>query len=486
MGLWSSIKSLFSTLVPATKGTEVRGTYDAAQTTTENENHWAATDSLNANAANSPAVRQTLRERARYERDNNAHCGDLVEKIAYDMVGSGPRLQLRIPGADRAVARRIETAFAAWARLIGLARKLRAMHESRLVDGEAFALLITNPRLPSDGVQLDVRLYETDQVDTPFISWVNALEFPGGRIDEYGNVVEWHLLKIHPGSNVWAANYLDFDRVPAERVLHWYKARRPGQLRGVSEIAAALPLFAYLRRYTLATISAAEIAAMLAGVMESGLAPDGSGPVAAAQMDALDLVRGALLTLPAGWSAKQFEPKQPVTGYREFKGEVLTETGASVGAPRNISTGSSAEYNYSSGRLDHLPYQRRIRTLRNDLRDQVIDRLFRAWLDEATLLPGLIPEGLPLRAAWSWDWYWDGFDSIDPQKDASTDEVELRNNTTTLAEIYARKGLDWEEQLDQRALELARIAALPASSTTVPAATPAQETASEDAAATAG
>ncbi|MFZ9396112.1 MAG: hypothetical protein ACO25F_08650, partial [Erythrobacter sp.] len=36
--------------------------------------------------------------------------------------------------------------------------------------------------------QLDVRLYETDQVDTPFMDWTDRNAFPGGRIDDNGNV----------------------------------------------------------------------------------------------------------------------------------------------------------------------------------------------------------------------------------------------------------------------------------------------------------
>jgi capsid protein len=61
--------------------------------------------------------------------------------------------------------------------------------------------------------------------------------------------------------------------VPARLVLHWFTPDRFGQLRGIPEITPALPLFAQLRRYTLATLTAAEIAAMLAGVMQTNLPP---------------------------------------------------------------------------------------------------------------------------------------------------------------------------------------------------------------------
>lgn len=454
----------------------VRASYDAAQTTSENSSHWAWADSLNGNAAHDPATRQTLRERARYEYDNNGHAQGLIDKIAYGLVGTCPRLQLAIPGAAREACRAIELAYSRWCLATGLGAKLRLLHTMRVRDGEGFGLLHTNPALDPQGVQLDLRLYETDQVSTPFFLWTDPLAFDGGRLDESGNVVEWHLRRVHPGSNAWVSNYLAYERIPAREMVHWYRQRRAGQVRGVPEITAALPLFAQLRRYGLATLSAAELAAMLAGVLESDTpAVDGS-PVEVASMDEVQLARGALLTLPAGWKASQFKPEQPTGTYREFKAEVLTEAGQPLQAPRNVATGSSAEYNYSSGRLDHLPYEQCLRVQRYDLRQAVLDPVFRAWLGEAVFVPGLLPDGLPPIAAWSWEWHYDGTGSIDPEKDAKTDDLELKNGTTTLAEIYARKGQDWEEQLRQRAREIALARELGLTGSGSPAPTPPQQT----------
>ena len=50
----------------------VRARYDAAITTADNVRHWANADGLSADAAASPDVRQTLRNRSRYEAANNS------------------------------------------------------------------------------------------------------------------------------------------------------------------------------------------------------------------------------------------------------------------------------------------------------------------------------------------------------------------------------------------------------------------------------
>ncbi len=50
-------------------------------------------------------------------------------------------------------------------------------------------------------------------------------------------------------------------------MIHYFRADRPGQSRGIPEITPALPLFAQLRRYTLAVLAAAETAADFAAVL---------------------------------------------------------------------------------------------------------------------------------------------------------------------------------------------------------------------------
>jgi capsid protein len=447
----NSLRSRIAKWIAPAKPKKVQAGYDAAASGIDDD-HWAWADSLNANALNSTEVRKTLREKARYEEQNNCYCGNLVDKLSKDMVGTVPRLQLSIPGASAEAIRTIERRFKLWANSINLGEKLRLLDMAAIRDGEGFATLAQNPAL--EGVQLDLKLFETDQVRSPFINYIDLNQFDGGRIDEFGNVVEWDFLLAHPGSNLWIAAFVKTKPVPAAQVIQWFKPRRAGQLRGVPEITSALTLYGYLRRYTLATVTAAETAASIAGVLETDMMPDNSGPTQAMDMEQIPMPRGTMLTVPAGYKAKGFDASQPTTNYPQFKGELLTETGACVGAPRNVATGSSAEYNYSSARLDHGIYQHGIRVRRHDFCRKVLDRIVRAWLDEAALIPGMIPDGLPLRFDWSWEWFFDGFPSLDPVKEANADDIRLRNGTTNLAEIYAEYGQDWREQLQQRAIEI--------------------------------
>jgi hypothetical protein len=140
--------------------------------------------------------------------------------------------------------------------------------------------------------------------------------------------------------------------------------------------------------------------------------------------------------------------------YPETSAEFNSESGRSINnAPRNKSTGSSAEYNYSSAKLDRSDWNRGI-TVRRDRRRRVaLLPFFWAWLAEATAIAGYLPRGLPPLATWRVRWQWDGFESIDPVKDAQARQIELQSGQTTLDDVCAEKGRDWEEVLHQKARE---------------------------------
>lgn len=429
-----------------------RARYDAAQTTDENRKHWANADDLSPNAAHSYAVRQTLRKRSRYEYANNSYLRGLITTLSNDMVGTGPRLQLTIPGVSRDVTRIVERQFFAWGNVSEFADKLRVMHEARIRDGESFATLGYNDGV-KHRVKLDVWPVEADQVTTPDLSaWNDPWAVDGIKFDENGNPLYYTILKYHPGDTLraWPRQY---DKYEASKVLHWYRPDRPGQARGVPEITAALPLFAQMRRYTLAVIGAAEIAAMIAGVMYTDSPADDGATPSIEAMDRVEFERNALLTLPRGWRSEQFDAKQPVSTYPQFKAEILNEIGRSVGAPFNVVAGNSSGYNYSSGRLDHIPYQRNIWIERERFRHRVLDRTFHPWAEEYRRIASTEGLELPDVSRWSWEWQWDGFDSADPQKDAQAIRERLELNLTTLAEECAAQGRDWSEVLRQRAVE---------------------------------
>ena len=424
----------------------VMARYDAAQTTNDNSRHWSMADGMSANAANSVTVRKLLRDRARYEIGNNCYAKGIVQTVANNTVGKGPRLQIRT--GDKQADKAISRLFARWSREVRLPAKLRVMVKGRVGDGESFASIITNERLNSQ-IKLDFRPFEPEICTSTTLYPVTPSQIDGIEFDAADNPVSYWLLDQHPGDVVFVGSTQTPRQHDAANIIHLFKAERAGQKRGVPEITPALPLFAQLRRYTLAVIAAAEIAALISVFLKttgSAITPAELTPWAE-----FDMARNAGMVMPDGWDMQQFKPEQPVTTYAEFKHEILNEISRCLDMPFNIAACNSSGYNYSSGKLDHKTYGVSTEIDRSELEVAVLDRLLFAWLDEAALIPGVIPDGLLPISQWSHTWFWDETPSADPLKDANAQDTKLRNGSAFLSDEWETQGRDFEEEIEQEA-----------------------------------
>lgn len=426
----------------------VRARYDAAQTTHDNARHWAAADALSGAAANTKAVREIIKRRARYETANNGIAHGIVGTLANDVISTGPRWQI---AGNRETLLPLVRTWQRWADEINLADKLRTMRRAQCVDGEAFAVIATNRGLRSP-VQLDLVPVDSDRVTDDALTF-DPTYADGIQFDVFGNPVSYRVLNYHPSEfSVTATNGLA-TTYDARNVIHLFKCDRPGQIRGISEIVSTLGLFAELRRYTLAVLAAAETAADFAWFLKST-----SPEIAASEatpFDTVDIERRMGQVLPAGWDVSQLKAEQPTTAYSDFRFNLVGEAARPLHMPVNVAMADSSRSSYASSRMDHIPYERAIRIDRDMIDRVALDKIAYAWLDEAALVPGLIPAGLPPFNEWDWSWVWQGFEHSDPTKAASATATELTLHTTTLRDQYESQGLDWREQIQQRAEEIA-------------------------------
>ncbi|MCE5327888.1 MAG: phage portal protein [Planctomycetaceae bacterium] len=423
----------------------IRAKFDSAQTTADSRRHWANADGLSADAAANPQVRRVLRNRARYEVANNSYARGIVLTLANDVIGTGPRLQMLLESAQ--ANRTIEAEFAAWAKAVSLPEKLRTMRQARAQDGEAFAILSSNDALNSP-IKLDLRLIEAEQVTAAMSQPLSGDGIDGIVFDAWGNPSEYYVLKNHPGAGAVSVG-AEYNRMPAAAMIHWFRSDRPGQRRGLPDILPALPLFAQLRRYTLAVIAAAESAANIAIFMKTN-APAGGEAAEVEPMSEMEFSPNMAVFGPEGWEPTQIRAEQPSTTYDMFKREILNEIARCLNMPYNIAACNSSGYNYSSGRLDHQTYYKSIRVDQAHCEAVVLDHILTAWLAEAVKVFDLGD-----LEDTSHQWFWDGHEHVDPQKEAAAQAQRLESNTTTLASEYAKQGKDWETEVRQRAKEVA-------------------------------
>ncbi len=421
----------------------IRARYDAAQTTDDNTRHWAAADTLDADSANSAAVRGKLVPRSRYETENNGQGKGIVLTHANYVVGRGPKLRMQT--ADKGFNTEVETAWRRWCKAVKLARKLRTQVKAKVRDGEGFLIVRANPGVP-DPVKLDVTGIECEQVATPYLEFNDRYKIDGIEFDEFGNPTYYTLLKQHPGASNWFANSWETERVPAKFVLHLFREDRPGQHRAVPELTATMGLFAASRRWREATIRAAENIADFSVFLKSELPPDEEPRTA--EMATLDIDKGMLTALPWGTEPFQAKAEQPASTYNEFNRSQICEEARPLNMPYNIAAADSSDYSFSGGRLDHLTYFVSVDVEQSEIEDLALDPLFAVWFALAV-------------DAYRWDlddseppshsWVWPAKPQIDDEKTARARQTGLASGTTTLRAIYAEDGADFEDALVEMA-----------------------------------
>ncbi|MFA7462435.1 MAG: phage portal protein, partial [Anaerovoracaceae bacterium] len=209
---------------------------------------------------------------------------------------------------------------------------------------------------------------------------------------------------------------------------------------------------AELRRFTSATIAAAESAANQAGILKTKVDTTDDDATYAGGEE-LEIPKNSWLTMPEDSDLQQMRAEHPATTYEMFKNQIINEIARCLNMPFNVAAGNSSNYNYASGRLDWQTYFRAILVIRRWLEGAALGRIFLAWYHEALMVPGYLKYATkdPVNITW----HWPGSKHVDPIKEANAQKIRLGSLTTTLANEFAEQGMDWERELKQIAKEKA-------------------------------
>lgn len=166
-------------------------------------------------------------------------------------------------------------------------------------------------------------------------------------------------------------------------------------------------------------------------------------------MDALELERNMMLTVPAGWKMAQLDAKQPTANHAEFVKIILSEIARCAVSTYGSVSGDFSGHNYASGRLDNQLYHKSVLVDRAFWESEVLNQIFAMWFREYSLVNPTGEFRTPRHT-----WFWDGFVHVDPTKEANAQQIRLANHTTTLAAECAKDGRDYMSVLRQRAKEI--------------------------------
>ncbi len=421
--------------------------YDAARNGAEYRNIWANADFLDADSANSRPVRQALMARSRYEIQNNGFSDGIAQTYSTDLVGKGPTLRMQTN--SQPLNQLIERVFGVWAKAVNLRSKLWTMAHAKHSDGEGFAILRRNPNVDHP-VKLDVVLVEADQCQSPWLTVDDDRHIDGVRFDKFGNPIWYEFLTNHPGSNHRAHVDSETEKVDARLVLHWFKVRRPGQHRGIPEMASTLNSGAAARRWREATIAAAETAADFSLLVKTTQNQSGESDDVA-PFSEMDINKRTMAFLPMGWDPFQLKGEFPTATHESFNKGLINEQARPKNMPYNKAACDSSSYNYASGRLDHQTYYGSLDVERGDCDEKVLEKIFRVWLAEAVAIYKWFGGVLASAFSFAHSWDWPKHQVADIKAEATANAEKLTTGQISLPRLYSDAGYDFDDEVAEMA-----------------------------------
>lgn len=456
----------------------LRGGYNSASRSDAAMANFAGSDMLNADDGLIRSRRLLIASRARNEFCNNSYAYGIIWTLANDTIGTGPRLQLvnenDLMDEDEESFDRLqrrEARFHLWAQAVHLDEILRMARLTKAIDGETFIVLAANPGL-GNPIILQPTLRPAENVASlmptatirEYHETGEPLEVDGIRYDRNGNPLTYRFWPLPPECPSGMSRAAASTEIQAQFVVHYANRPRVGQHRGVSEMSPALHVFNDMRRYSTAVVLAAEIAARVSFIITNQLDPQLFSDKHMGEDNRVDFpditnpddapssfMSGNYdsIVLPDGYDAKQMRAEQPTSQYQTFLKAKIEEAARVFQMPFNVAAGNSSSYNYASGRLDHQTYHKALKVERSRIEDVILSRVYAAWesFDRPLHWVDYVDEGVKAT------WMWDGFEHVDPVKEANAQAIRLANGVTTLAEECAREGRDYLAVIRQRRRE---------------------------------
>ena len=408
-----------------------------------------------------------IRARARDLAQNNDYVRRYLSMVAANIAGQGVSIQsqARWPDGqpDVMLNNAVEAAFAHWSMTPEITGRMDWSEVQRLVarsvamDGEALIRLSIQDR------RLQLQLLDPSLLDDTYNDATKRIVM-GVETSATGAPVAYHILTAHPGD---VAVERRRERVPAENIIHLFRADRPQQTRGVTWLHTAMKRLNDLGGYEEAAIIAARVGAAKMGFFT---APDGDlSPLADAGDVAGELYQdadpGRFGLLPPGYDFKSFDPDYPHEQYGTFVKAQLRGIAAGLGVAYHNLAGDLEAVNFSSARAGTLEERDQWMILQDWFIAGFVRPVFVAWLDAALLageisintsagiktldstVANKILSGVHLAGRrWSW---------VDPVKDVQANILAIDNGLKSRREVASEQGRDLDDVWAQIAREQA-------------------------------
>lgn len=414
---------------------------------------WRASDS-GPNAEVGPHLAR-LRARARQMVRDNPYAARTVSILAAHQVGYG--IRPRSNTGDDALDRRVMTLWDEWCAACDVSGMddfyglQLAAARARAEGGEALLRLVRPS--PADMRRLGMRVpLQVEALEGDFLDvTLNEAKPGGGRVvqgvefDAGGRRSRYHLLRDHPGENGLALmSRRDSTAVPASEIVHLFRMLRPGQVRGVPDLAPVLMRLRQLDDYEDATLEAAKVQATLA-VFLKNVDLEGVDPAPLTAREPIELTPGLVAELPPGMEPAFLAPSG-AGSFEPFALHTLMSIAAGAGVTYDQLTGDMRQANYSSLRAGKIEFRRMIE------QDQwllFIPRLCQPIWNAFIAAAQMVGE-LPARAeGYRAEWTPPRFEMLDPTKEIPAWRDAVRAGMAPWTEAVSEWGYDPRWVIDE-------------------------------------
>ena len=401
-----------------------------------------------------------LRARSRQACQNNPFGRRFAQMVVDNVGGATPfRLQAKVKfnsgKLDDAANKKIESAWRDWGRkgnceLTGRwswNAVQRQMIRTLAVDGELLVRIHRGPQYGPYGYQLQVLdVDRLDDLKNERLDGGGAIHM-GVELDATSRPVAYHLLKRKPAS--WASGGYprEYERVPADEMIHVFVPEFDEQVRGVPWMYAALLNLVHIGAFEEAAVIAARIGASQMGIIQS---PDGTPPA----MDGVDgkgnpqinAEPGTFPTLPPGYQLAEWKPQYPDAAIEPFLKSCLRGVAVGVNVAYHNLAGDMEGVNYSSARIAELDERDHWMTIQSFITEHIHDApLYPDWL-RMQAANGRLPFDLArldkyreiFWQARRWGW-------VDPYKEVQAAIAAIKARLKSRTRIIADGGEDVED-----------------------------------------
>ncbi len=297
-----------------------------------------------------------------------------------------------------------------------------------------------------------IQLLEIDALDL----WYNVIlddqnrVTTGVEVNKFGKPIAYHLIQYAQADLMSNNTVGKRERVPADQIIHVWIPNRITEVRGISSFAPCMVKMRMLDKFEEAVAIAQRITASKMGFFERELgSAEYKGQGTAATGEVIEEVTpGQMISLPQGYSFKQFDPGNPTESYKDFKKDMLRTICAALGDQYNAIANDLEAVNYSSARFGRDIAVEHWRMIQRYYIDYVKQRLCNKLIECSVLNGDLdIPfaDGRMEKVQSSMEWRPRGWENVDPVKDTQGSIAKISFGLSTRSDELANVGLDFEE-----------------------------------------